>query len=122
MNEQLQKALTDLIQSTLDAKTFIMAELPDVIHQLLLWEIAKNSIFLTLLTIIPMCLVITLTKLVKLAKVKNEYADAAGDFGDLSAVVMVFVIPYWVISLYCLLKVLIAPKIFLIEYAANLVK
>ena len=48
MNEQLQKALVELIgkaSNGIDASvSFLSAEIPDVIHQLLLWYAAKSAI------------------------------------------------------------------------------
>ena len=38
MNGQLQTALAELITSTLQAKEFIVGELPEVVRQLLMWN------------------------------------------------------------------------------------
>lgn len=49
MNEELQIVLTEILNTTLDAKDFIAAELPEVIQQLLMWKMVESLAFLLLI-------------------------------------------------------------------------
>jgi len=52
MNEQLQQAVAELIEKSLSmlqtGADFMAAEIPDVVHQLLMWHMVKAQHFLCL--------------------------------------------------------------------------
>lgn len=118
MNEQLQNTINSILLSAIEASKqgieFMQGEIPDLIRQLIRYNLAINSLYL--LTAIP--LVWLYYKFVQLVK---EDADAA-----------IIAIPGGILGvswaaylMYCLseiLKLTLAPKIWLLEYAANLVK
>ena len=124
MNEQLQQALAELItksvQTAEKAGEFIVSELPEVVGQLLAWEITWNLIWF--------CFGI----LVFILSVYGNYRFfvwAKSEDGDTEALMFMVItlIPVVIGMVFCganldWLKILIAPKVWLIEYAANLVK
>jgi len=125
MNEQLQTALAELITSTLQAKEFIVGELPEVVRQLLLWHGIQDFILfcigLVLLVVYGYCL--------HRFVIKNwdKIKEVDNDEGFFIAVCMcicavVFTIPLMFIFPLTWLQIWIVPKVWLIEYAASLVK
>jgi hypothetical protein len=52
MNEQLQQALSAILNKTMSGVdagiSFLSSEIPDVIHQLLVWKMAQASVFLSI--------------------------------------------------------------------------
>lgn len=132
MNEQLQQALTAILNKTMSGVdagvSFLSAEIPDVIHQLLLWKIVSNS----LLTLFGFCLLFASHRLIRRA-LRNQAEEAAKGWalqqdgryiapyilGGISGLVGC------IISIgngLNALQIWIAPKIYLIEYAASLTK
>lgn len=122
MNEELQKALGELLGKANDgidaASGFLVAELPDVIQQLLTWYMVESLLW---------CVfnVITMVASIKLALYFKEKAEEDPHemfevpmvFSWVVTFVMFFVIPNYFIES---LKIWIAPKLWLIEYAAKL--
>lgn len=123
MNDDLQKALAVILQKTTHAAetgaAFLQAELPEVIRQLLMWKAVQSFIWFAL----------ALTACVILFRKSREYfkAHKVGSFdgfdlvGGLAAIgsgltfVIAMLSTAW-------LQILIAPKVYLIEYAARLAK
>ena len=128
MNEQLQKALAELIgkaSNGIDASvSFLSAEIPEVIHQLLVWYAAKSAI-LTVAGILVCVGWFFMEKAIlrKLRSEEVEFFEIAMFYGLLGSFVRL--IPA---SLACTLisldwlQIWIAPKIWLIEYASRLAK
>lgn len=121
MNEQAQKILEDLLKKASNgidsAVSFSQAQIPDVIQQLLMW----NAVSSAGIQIICVMAIITCVYLMIFAW--NE-----GDDGEAVLAVLFFTV---VGSIACIvvifnnfdwLKILLAPKLYLIEYAASLVK
>lgn len=143
VNTKVQDALVDVINKSVSAfeqgATFLSAELPDVVHQLLLWKAVESSmVFLLgiLFLITPLFVYLRFGGKGKelTPASQNSYAshvptlthDKYGKPDD-------GMIPFSLLTTVCLifavfainvtwLQILIAPKIFLIEYAANLLK
>lgn len=128
MNEQLQQALAEILNKTMagvEAGTaFLQAELPDVIQQLLMWKLAQASVMLAF-SILGSLQFITTAWL-------SAKHSRNGGFLDID----VAGIPCLMISA-CIagvsvggvfawganaLQIWLAPKIYLIEYAASLAK
>ncbi len=150
MNEQLQNALIDIIgkvNSGIDASvSFLSAEIPDVLHQLLVWYAVQSAIE----CIVGMLIIAAGAKIftIKFGKSKEQ---ALSDYESgkqwtrycgsdrvtsteydwimampdhwkakaLGAVASIIGIAWISIDW---LKILIAPKIWLIEYASHLAK
>lgn len=128
MNEQLQQALAEILNKTMvgvEAGTaFLQAELPDVIQQLLMWKLAQASVMLAF-SILGSLQFITVTWI-------SAKHSRNGGFFDLDcagipclmisaciAAVSVCGVFTWGADA---LQIWLAPKIYLIEYAASLAK
>lgn len=147
MNEQAQKVLAELLQKAANgidaAVSFSQAQIPDVVHQLLVWNMV-HSLIMTLITISTIPLVFWFVKRqcrkVEVGKLEDEgyswdrgrpkYSptmvwDSKGELSFLiapGAAVLLFW-GIWVIGVVTKmtwLKIWLAPKLYLIEYAASL--
>ncbi len=136
MNEELQKALGALLNKANNgidtAGEFLASELPDVIQQLLMWYGVKS--FLMCLVGVIAAVVSPKLITVMLRKPKGEsnfFWDAHGGFSDeMPPVLFVVFGGLFALVIECIfifdfiniewLQIWIAPKIWLIEYAAKL--
>ncbi|UPQ70569.1 hypothetical protein [Kluyvera ascorbata] len=149
MNEQANKILVELLQKAANgidaAVTFSQAQIPDVVHQLLLWEMTY-SLIMTILPISTIPAVVWFVKWqckkVEIGKFGNEgyswdrgnpkYSptmiwDSKGELSFLIAPLAFFLFMWgsWLIlaiAKMTWLKIWLAPKIYLLEYAASLIK
>ncbi len=125
MNEQLQEALASLLSKTvsgIDAGTaFLQTELPDVIQQLLVWKAAVSG--MSMIGFFALAYAIY-----RLNKWQMHYWNGVLEHDELldhpEAIFNLFQIA-WLIPLVHLwsidwLQIWLAPKIYLIEYAASL--
>lgn len=143
MNEQLETQLVEILQSVStsvgDAKEFMIAELPDVVQQILSWytilSIVNNIIGIILL--IAMYYIIrnmlvkpksmsTANIVQRLSFMKENYVENGIEYSPgvllwASTVLVMFASAMSTLNIV-FLKILIAPKIWLIEYAATLGK
>ena len=125
MNETLQKAVAVMIEKAISgidtAANFLAAEIPDVIHQLLMWNLTYSFLKASL------CFAIVVA-IVYFAYHGEKKLHAEGDHG--SKGLPTFVAAVLIVGPFCglcssvteALKIWIAPKVWLIEYAAELVK
>ena len=131
MDDKLQEALLNILnnvtQSVENGVSFLSEQLPDVIHQLLLWKAVESGIHFVILLALCIGLGIAACKFLKAGreyKPKNGYDDGATGFFFLFGVTFVLGVVSFVFASNQLewLKILIAPKMYLIEYAAQLMK
>ena len=123
MNEQTDKIVASLIQKAMDgvdqAVDFSKAQLPDVIEQLMHWKLASYSfrIFTCALIIIAMLFVFR-----KAYQWHEGYEkEAAGFFGLVfSCVISLACFVVLLANVGNLIQLWLAPKVWLIEYAAQL--
>lgn len=126
MSKELDAALIDIIQSTKEGvKTglgFLQQQLPDIIQQLLMWEL-YSSIFWG---VFQLCIAFGLFYVAY--KVSKREMTGYWDYWDKyfpSVSLYVVSIPFifsFLFNVATVIKISIAPKIFLMEYAAHLVK
>ncbi|ELO9329979.1 hypothetical protein ACV4JJ_005268 [Escherichia coli] len=149
MEEQANKILVELLKKASNgidaAVSFSQAHIPDVVHQLLLWNMV-DSLIKTLIAILTIPLVFWFMKKqcqrVETGKIGDEgYSWERGNpkyrptmvwdsKGDINLLIMplVGVLALWgifiigVVTNMTWLKIWLAPKLYLIEYAASLVK
>lgn len=142
MNEQLQQALAAILNKTMtgvDAGiSFLSAEIPDVIHQLLMWKMIESMLFFVI-GIIVICLTVIFirSQYRRVVEKTDSYGSSCyvptmifDNRGDVSPGCIIFAIIAMagmltggiLISGLSWLQILIAPKIYLIEYAASLAK
>ncbi len=134
MNEQLQQALTAILNKTMQGVdagvSFLSSELPDVLHQLLLFKLVYSSVQM----VIFIGLVAAFAwSAMAYSKTENKtFKEKIGSsemptfpvvlyfmIGSLVCVVFVIAIFF---DLETIIKIWLAPKIYLIEYAASLAK
>ena len=143
MNEQLQQALVKVIEkanSGVDASiSFLSDQLPDVVHQLLTWGLLSSALTCVVCILLVIASCVALNKAsngVKESKQSNKdnwaYQHYSWGGGSVEGPVVVIIILSIVFSSFSLivfsgslfdaLKIVFAPKIWLIEYAATLAK
>ena len=144
MNEQMQQALIKIIEkanSGVDASiNFLGDQLPDVVHQLLTWGLLSSVVACFVCVFVVIAGVITLKKTfsaIESAKDKKQtnwayYIYSSGVTGSteggavisilLSIILSGISIIVFIANIFDALKIVFAPKIWLIEYAATLAK
>jgi hypothetical protein len=130
MNEQAQsivnQTLLSFLETATQAKDFLVSETPEVVHQLLQWKFFESLIHFSLGVIGLICLVVWLTYWTKFTKKRWNQMDfddvliilgvvGCGSLPWLPIAVKIFTDWEWI-------QILIAPKLYLLEYAASLVK
>jgi hypothetical protein len=127
--EQLNIALAKLIEQAtagIDASTsFLTAQVPDVILQLLMWNFALNLTYfvlgiLTLFFCIYLWRKIYRTLEVMDGRSSTDHEDAIIIGGGILSAVLV--LPAFIFLNITWLQIWIAPKVWLLEYGATLVK
>lgn len=122
----LEQALVEILQKTVNALEagvdFLSAQIPDVIPQLLMWHALKSGIVFGLGVIGMIFAVVLFNKALVAFKKAKTYDNEGPGFGMFLSVIggiICFLIAYnhldW-------LQILVAPKLYLIEYAAELYK
>lgn len=135
MNEQLQQALASILNKTASGveagAAFLQSEIPEVVSQLLLYKLVAASVesFILLSLILGFAFFVRLV----CSSIKKEgvFYDEYGP-GSLSIIGFMGLLCGGIASLisfiaiFCniavILKIWLAPKIYLIEYAASLAK
>lgn len=148
MTEQTDKVLAQLIQRASDgidaAVSFSQAQLPDVIHQLLVWNFTR-SLLMTVIALASIPLMIWFIRsqvrrrpdgvvergcsweVGRPRYVPTLVWDNTGDLSPLSFLLAVAV-GFWALFVLRVvidatwLEIWLAPKLYLIEYAAQLIK
>ena len=126
MNEELQKALGELLSKAnngIDAAgVFLAAELPDVIQQLLMWHAVKSLITFVLCLLIPFIIY-----RVSINVARKTFLKEGNDAFEFPHMIIPMVFIGIIAPTICLAKINIvwlqiwlAPKVWLIEYAAKL--
>ena len=151
MNEQLQQALLAILNKAMSGVeagvSFLSAEIPDVIHQLLMWKMVSSGVGLLLILFSVAILtrmavrgvrIITRHSVASSTYIRNTgeiEKQARATMDDLSPKLPVAIFSIagclvsWLVLLiggiplgFVMLKIWLAPKIYLIEYAASLTK
>ena len=130
MKEELQTALAELIQKTIQGagstKTFLIKEIPDVLNQLLMWHGWYN--FILFLTGILIFILIIIFNRKQYKWIKKGFNEKGIDWADdkpylmCNAFQFIWIIPYEEFLNLTWLQIWIAPKVWLIEYMTKLVK
>jgi hypothetical protein len=127
MNEQANKILADLLQKASNgidaAVSFSQAQLPDVVHQLLVWNFAVSIIF----SLLGLVLFVSAQygiwrgiKYLRKAWEGDELIEHPGVMVIFGLWLITFAPLFWVDLVW--LKIWLAPKLYLIEYASHLLK
>jgi len=113
--------LVPLIQKASDgidaAVSFSQQQIPEVIHQLLLWKFSTSLFWCVVSTIVTS---VSIALFINLAK---GYTPDSGDEAFLwMFVIVIFIFGTVLVCSFDWLQIWIAPKLYLIEYAATLAK
>lgn len=131
MNEELQKALGELLNKANNgidtAGEFLAAELPEVIQQLLMWHGVYNFVVFCVGVILISSSIPLFVKAAKGRLTEGHWAYAKSAYDEMSFLglcafmfsVCGFAIGAAIIN-FQWLKIWIAPKVWLLEYAAKL--
>ncbi len=126
MDKQLQQAVSSLIEKSLSAfeagADFMAAQLPEVVQQLLLWHLALSATKAAAAVLLLVVLVVATYKGHKWAMACKGYTDP-WFFFTMGSVIgwslgTIGMTAFWNLTW---LQIWVAPKIFLIEYAARMV-
>ena len=128
MNEQLQQALAALLNKTVSGieagASFLQAELPDVIQQLLTWKLAQASV-MAAACVLGIIISFLLLRLVAKHTDNDQILSIEGG-GIPTAIMAISLGGFSVARLSSwgsdAIQIWLAPKIYLIEYAASLAK
>lgn len=138
MNEQLQQAIATLVTKANDgidsATSLLSAELPEYVYQLLMW----HGICSAVLFIVGMVILISTTTILCKYTGKGELIEGAlcyketlthdryGNLDDRTMLTSSVALVICIIAVCMLnlewLKIWIAPKVWLVDYAASLIK
>ena len=117
----LMKMLDITIQTMSDVVDFGKQQIPDVIHQLLMWNMAKAGVWLFIGVLV---IVLGFIAVRKVAIAAEDDCDGAGIvvwiFGSIFT--LLFGLGFVVTNTLDILQIWIAPKVYLIEYAADMIK
>jgi len=137
MEEELQKALAEMVNKTVSAlesgASFVASEIPDVAQQLLMWKLAESLAFFLVGLILIFTPVVLLFKYGGVGEKEGHYHkptlthDIHGDVDEHKVVPFGFAsLVSAIVGLFCLnlnwLYILLAPKAYLLVYAAKLLK
>jgi len=128
MDNELQKQIADVLQKALAAAQkggeWIAGQVPDVLQQLLLWTIAQGVLALLAIIAIAIAWRMFLPRWWAWCKDGEKYEDR-----HMTVILVIFTalpcaaLVSWLISLVVDgFKAAIAPKLFLLEYVAHLLK
>lgn len=130
MNEQLTKALLSFLEKATntvqDGISFLSGQLPDIVQQLIVFNLVKEFLLLVAGLVVTLSCIVPIYFGVKYHKVHRDeytyegihwvlvglYCIVAGIGGSITTIN----------SLTKIVQLWLAPKIWLIEYAASLVK
>jgi len=122
MNEKLEKALTTLIEKALNgidaAGDFMAGEIPDVVNQILIWHCVESFIWFA----VPLSFSVGIQ--VVLWKNREDISRILSNGAEILYIPVVGTPIFLLLgSLSSIdwLKILIAPKLYLLEYAAKIV-
>lgn len=129
LKEALAQMIAGVTQTTGQAKDFILAQLPDVVKQLLAWKFAESIANMLIPTFILIIWGLIVKRLVYKAKITEfEFGGETEDFCKfvgcgIGMILTVICSIWWACSLNLIwLEIWVAPKIYLIDYAKSLVK
>lgn len=135
MEEQANKILVELLQKAVGgidaAVSFSQAQIPDVVHQLLIWSSVSSAMFQFLGALMVAGSFFALYYIDKCRKRGDEWTIYEGERSISSiafelcrpVILSMFVLGVFIIMInFDWLKIWLAPKLYLLEYAASLIK
>lgn len=125
MDKALVTAINGLIEGATATKDFVVEQAPDVIRQFLTWKFAEAAVWAAFGAIIMGLVIFGNTVVWKITSTEDWEREAFGwrffTFG-ISLVAFVPSVLCTIKNGLIMLKISVAPKVFLLEYAASLIK
>jgi len=123
LDQTANEALRALIDNAASAKEFILAELPEVVQQLLLWKMWESIIYMLMPIAAAIATVVILKKtMAALIEVDGDPTIKTVPLVVASAISIVVSLVSMSLLNIDWLQIWLAPKVYLLEYAADLVK
>lgn len=121
MNEEFQKYLMNILEKTGE---FLGAEIPEIAHQILAFNMASSILYLIVSILVITIVSIGYKKLWVSLEESFEVDRTMGRiFGGIFSLVAVgSMLSTGVSHIDTILKIWLAPKVYLLEYASSLVK
>lgn len=120
-SEYLQRQLIDMVElakhSGTNAVEFVQAQAPDVVRQVLVWGMAE-AITVMVFSLLFLLFCFFLTR----KAIKDEWDEVPIIIGILDVVGGIFVTVVFISATMDLVKILVAPKLYLLQYMAQLFK
>lgn len=126
MKENLQntvnEALNGIIETAAQIKQFSLEQIPDILNQLLMYKLAEAIAVIVVSIILIILSYVWFAKLAGQGKEYGMYKDSKIIAAIIGGGISVFSLGYIIFAIFDILKITIAPKLYLIEYAARLIK
>lgn len=118
--EKVQVVMVEIIDTMMKAKDFALDQAPEVISQLLMWKTVSSLMWFGFGIVLSMLCAYSLKMWHKTIKWGDSYNN--DDVGWVFTLLfLVFICGMIMLANLTWLKIWIAPKLYLMEYAANLV-
>jgi len=127
MNEQLDNAAVDALVSIVTnaarAKEFVLSELPEVVEQLLAWKLVESIAVNLICLAAIIAIAVNIIKLVAFGSKDNWKGDAVmvWVFITIGITTVIIITSFFLMNL-AWIQIWIAPKVYLLEYASELVR
>lgn len=122
MNDQFQTYLMGILEKTGE---FLSSEIPEVANQILNFYLSISIMYAVVFSLAVIAFVLSVKPFIKYTEGFRDPTDKEGArvlyFSIVGAVAVVFLFSA-LIEIVTILQICLAPKLFLLEYAANLVK
>ena len=145
MNEQLQSTVNEILTQSMEAfnkgADWLSGEIPDVVNQLLVWHMIESILANAILIMILITSIVSAIKIPRMARAarkNNEVwtrcyegsvmpstsydAAVAAPYFILFVVSVIAIMSYSVGDMFVWLQILVAPKLYLLEYSIELIK
>ena len=123
VNNGADAVLAEILKTALDVAqktgTFLSNQLPDVIQQLVKWKVFEAITYITILTLLS---VASITLMIAMNRKKWFSVDSRVPLTILSFIFVAFLCIPLLTYVLTLIKITVAPKVWLLEYAASLVR
>ena len=133
MNEKLEEQLSAFVSKAIEAAEqtgqFVLDQAPDLIQQFIMWHTARHAVLLVMSLLIPLIGYKIFKAIGSKEEIRSYLGDVTkffgryyNDVGGVLALIFIFIgsiivgIVMFSINVLGLFKILIAPKIYLIEY------
>lgn len=113
------EALRDLYNNLAGVKAFALEQAPDVCQQMVYWQIARSAMAITALLIVGIALHFVIRAAVKYEWDRDVAGPMIGIFGGCAVVVAAGVAACESVAA---IQAIVAPKLFLLEKIASLIK